>query len=261
MILSPFKRFFISLFFEPDSNIHGLPSDHNINYEDVYFRSAGSKQLHGLFLKPSSAPRGTIIHCHGNHGNVTDHFEYIIFLVKAGYNVLTFDYAGYGQSKGSPTPTSIIEDTVAAAQYVKTREDVNPEKIILFGQSLGGAAASAAMVKDKEIKCLILEGTFTSYREMATETRIGKLLFFITPFVIPDIGPIHDLPQIAPRPILILHGESDGLIPYSFAQKLYDAAHEKKALSILKNVRHLGGTEEHPEYKERVLAFLESNIL
>src|SRR5205823_15054208 len=137
----------------------------------------------------------------------------ISFLVEAGYNVFVFDYGGYGESEGRPSPEGIIQDTQAALAYARSRRDVDPSRLALFGQSLGGAAASGAMAHDTHVRCLILEGTFTTYREMAQATKLGKLLFFLTPLVIPDVGPKLDLPQIAPRPVLILHGEEDELIP------------------------------------------------
>ena len=116
------------------------------------------------------------------------------------------------------------------------------------------------MAQDLGVRCLVLEGTFTTYREMAKATLIGRTLFFLTPFVIPDVGPKRDLPKISPRPILILHGETDELIPVRFGSELYKHASEKKALVLLKDFGHLQGDDGMPAYRQAIFRFLKQHL-
>jgi len=260
IVFTKSKNYFVGLFFVPDRYVYDHPRFHDIPFEELTFPTSYGQRLHGFFFKPNTKPKGTIIHCHGNAANVTNHFPLVLFLAKDGFNVLSFDYQGYGQSDGKPSPQAIVDDTMAAIEFIRLRKDVDPLRIGLFGQSLGGAAAAAAMAKDPTITCLVLEGAFPTYRSMAWATHLGKLLFFLTPFVIPGEGPIKNLPDIAPRPILILHGLDDGLIPYRFAHELYNAASHKKSLRIIKGLHHLHGEEVEKEYQGEVLSFFNQHL-
>lgn len=263
-ILSPVlgfaKRFFLGLFFVPHNRIEAHPSESDLAFDEVRFSSLDARTLHGFFLKARGRVKGTLVHCHGNFGNVSTHFPLMRFLVEAGYHVFVFDYGGYGESEGRPSPEEIIADTQSALAYVRSRKDVDPLRIGLFGQSLGGAAAAGAMARDTSVRCAILEGTFTTYREMAFATWLGRLLFFITPFVIPDVGPRHDLPGIAPRPVLIVHGDLDDRIPVQFARTLFETAREVKSLAILKGFGHLEGAEAAAAYREIIVGFLDRHL-
>ncbi len=254
------KAYFLGMFFLPNAIREQDPAFFNINHEEVRFMSPDNRSLHGYFFKPKGKAKGTLVHCHGNFGNITHHFSLILFLVNEGYNVFGFDYGGYGHSAGKPSPEGIVTDTLSALTYVRTRPDVDPAHLALFGQSLGGAAAAGAMAEDPAVRCLILEGTFTTYREMAKATAIGRMLFFLTPFVIPHVGPKINLPKIAPRPILILHGETDDLIPARFGSELYKHASEKKTLVLLKDFGHLQGDDGMPAYRQAIFRFLKEHL-
>jgi len=255
------RSYFIGLFFYPDNIVVGSPKYYRMPYEEISFLAKNGNRLFGFFFKPKNQAIGTVVHCHGNAGNVTEHFPQALFLCQAGYNVLSFDYEGFGKSQGRPSPESVVQDALSALDYARSRPDVDKDRIVLFGQSLGAAAAAEAMAIDKSVRCLILEGAFTTYRDMAWATRRGKLLFFITPFLIPDRGPVKDLPKIAPRPVLILHGDADGKVPVKFAYRLYEKAREIKSLVIIKGFHHLQGSEGEPEYERRILEFLKINLL
>ncbi len=252
------KKYFISLFFHPDRYVVTAPKYYRVDHEELFFLSHNDRRLHAYFLKSNGNPKGTVVHCHGNSGNISQHFPELLFLCRAGYNVFMFDYEGYGESEGIPSPAAIVHDAQAALEYVTKRVDKN--RIALFGQSLGGAAATEAMAKNNEVKCLILEGAFTTYREMAWATKLGKMLFFITPFLIPDRGPFKSIPDVAPRPVLIIHGDVDSKVPVRFARKLYNAAKEKKSLLIINGFHHLQGCEGTPEYEKTIVDFLKQNL-
>jgi len=253
------RSYFTGMFFYPDKELVGSPFFQQIKYEDVFFPSESGDKLHGFFMKPKAPAKGTVVHCHGNAGNVSDHFPLMDFLLEAGYNIFTFDYSGYGQSEGRPTPEGIIKDTTGALSYIKNRKDLDPNRIVLFGQSLGGAAASGAMVLDPSVRCIILESTFTTYREMALSTALGRFLFFLVPFVIPNTGPSHDLKKINERPILILHGDLDIVIPPRLGEKLH-AQFPKSEFALLRGFQHIGGSDSHADYAKKILQFLDRNL-
>ncbi|HUN82536.1 MAG TPA: alpha/beta hydrolase, partial [Phycisphaerae bacterium] len=91
------------VFYYPDRRVHGDPAEHGLKYEDVYFAAPDGVRLHGWFFPATKPATGTVLHIHGNAANVSAHYEFIRWLPAAGYNVLTFDYRGYGQSGGHVT--------------------------------------------------------------------------------------------------------------------------------------------------------------
>lgn len=254
------QTYFTGKFFLPDKDFFPPIHYHPVNHENVQFPSKTGGTLTGFFLKAKGPAQGTVVHCHGNSGTTQDHAPLVQFLIDMGYNALVFDYGGYGQSQGHPSPESIINDTRTALDYCRGRSDVDGNKLALFGQSLGGAAAAGAMALEPWVKCLILEGAFTTYRAMAKETFLGKFLFPITPFVIPNTGPLHDLEKTKNRPTLIVHGEIDGVVPVKFGRELHRRFPSSTTLLILKNLRHLEGEELEPLYRQAIMDFLKQHL-
>ena len=250
------QRFFTGLFFYPDRENLGTPAEKGIRFEDVHFTSGGDR-LHGFLMRPPSPSLGTVLHCHGNAGNVTVHFPLVSFLVQAGYEVLTFDYAGYGRSTGRPSLDGIERNARDALNYLLDRKDVRLDRVAVFGQSLGGAAAAAAAIHPA-VRCLILEATFTTYREIARIKPIGRGLFFLVPHVIPDGGPARRLPEFLPRPVLLLHGEADSVVPPGFSRRLHRLFPDHTSMQILPTVDHLTvGPDESSPFRETILKFLD----
>lgn len=137
-------------FYYPDHAEYGSPAQSGLPYENVSFQSADGTRLHGWFVPARGAAdakqaRATIIHFHGNAQNLTAHWQAVKWLPEHGYNVFLFDYRGYGQSEGDPSPEGLFADSNAALDYVRNRPDVNPERLLVFGQSLGGTNAIAVV--------------------------------------------------------------------------------------------------------------------
>jgi uncharacterized protein len=257
--LAAARRFFQGLFFYPDQDNLGLPPTKGLDYEDVRFRS-GDDELHGFLLKAKGPARGVVVHCHGNAGNVTAHFPLVGFLTAAGFDVLTFDYAGFGKSTGRPSLEGIEENARAALAYVLGRKDLRTDRVAIFGQSLGGAAAAAA-APHPSVKCLVLEATFTTYRDIAWATFIGRVLFFLVPGMIPDGGPARHLGAFAPRPVFLVHGNKDSVVRASFSRRLHDMFPAFTTLHIEPLVGHLTpGLDESTSFGGEILNFLDRHL-
>lgn len=253
------RRFFTGMFFYPDREDLGGPGSKGFAFEDVRFYS-GQEQLHGYLMRAKGPARGVVLHCHGNAGNVTVHFPLVGFLVEAGYHVLTFDYAGFGKSTGRPSLEGIEDDTRAAVAYLAGRSDLPVDRLAIFGQSLGGAAAAAA-ADHPAVRCLILEATFTTYRDIAWTTFVGRSLFFLVPGVIPDGGPARHLARFAPRPVLLVHGSDDRVVPARFSRQLHAMFPAITTLQIEPQVGHLTpGLDESTSFSAEILEFLEREM-
>lgn len=149
------------------------PKELGMNYEDVHITCKDKVVLHGWFVKANASPKlcRTIIFFHGNAGNIGARNPNIEVLVKRlNSNVLIIDYRGYGKSEGTPSEEGLKLDAEASLEFALSREDVNNDRIYLFGRSLGGAvAAELGMNKSNSLKGIILENTFTSIAEMVDQ--------------------------------------------------------------------------------------------
>ena len=256
-------------FYYPDKKEYGSPKEHRLAYESVVFQSKDGTKLHGWFVPAVGNATGTIVHLHGNAQNLTAHFSFVAWLPKVGFNVFVFDYRGYGKSEGVPTRSGVYEDSVAAIRYVKSRGDIDQDRIVVFGQSLGGANAIAAVAQNEfeGIKAVVIEATFYSYRTIAKEKAsamgLGKKPgAAIVDALIDDShspGPVVD--RISPIPLLFVHGTSDSVVPYNHSERLLDKAKEPKELWTIPGGRHTEAfTRYGSTYRPRLVAFLKKRL-
>ena len=217
------------LFFQPSKNIISDPADSGLKYETIKFKSGDGTELTGMFFAPPSPPLGTIIHFHGNAQNMTAHFPYSSWLAAAGYNVFIFDYRGYGASAGKATLAGLVMDGKAALAHALKLPGAEPGKMIIFGQSLGGAIAVAAAAESGfKPAAMVLEGTFYSYRSVASA--VLRRRWWTWPFswlpllaVSGRHAPSDEIPAMD-CPKLFIHSELDPIVPFEQGKKLYEAA-------------------------------------
>ncbi|GMJ15714.1 ABHD17 (Alpha/Beta Hydrolase Domain-containing Protein 17)-like Acyl Protein Thioesterase 11 [Hibiscus trionum] len=222
------------------------PARLRLIYEDVWLRSSDGIKLHAWFIKLFPDCQGpTILFFQENAGNIAHRLEMVrIMLQRLQCNVFMLSYRGYGASDGYPSQPGIIKDAQAALDHLSQRTDIDTDRIVVFGRSLGGAVG-AVLTKNNpdKVAALILENTFTSILDMA-----GVLLPFLKWFI---GGPGTKGPKIlnglvrspwstidvigqVKQPILFLSGLQDEMVPPSHMQMLYAkaAAHNKQCLFV-----------------------------
>jgi pimeloyl-ACP methyl ester carboxylesterase len=160
------------LIFQPLPDHLLTPDRIGLPWRDVAFTTADGVRLHGWFL-PASAPRqGSVLLLHGNAENISTHIASVAWLPGAGFDVLLFDYRGYGRSVGSPTLDGLHDDFAAALATLFALPEVDPRRVVVLGQSLGGALAITGLASSprrRAVRALVVEGAFTSYRALAQE--------------------------------------------------------------------------------------------
>jgi uncharacterized protein len=198
-------------------------------------------------------------------------------VVAHGYGALLFDLRNHGQSEGDRTTLGLreVDDVRGATRFVRAQPGVDPAKIALFGHSMGGATVLLAAAQMPEIAAVLAESAYSSAEDNIAEGvqgLTGLPAFPFAPLVlffgqreagvdIRAVRPVDVIGQISPRPVLIIHGERDGLIPVQNAYRLYAAAGEPKQLYILPDVSHSGFLQTAPvEYPRRILAFLDAYL-
>ncbi|CAM3065421.1 alpha/beta hydrolase [Pseudomonas floridensis] len=255
-----------SMLFYPEPGVPFTPDKARLKYSDVNLTAADGTRLHGWWLpaKEGVPVKGTVLHLHGNGGNLSWHLGGSWWLPEQGYQVLLLDYRGYGQSQGDPSLPAIYQDVQAAFDWLNAAPQVQDKPLVVLGQSIGGALAvhylSQHPQERSRIKALILDGTPASYRGAARYTLGTSWLTWPlkTPlsWFIPDAdSAINGIPQLAGTPMLIFHSMDDTLIPVANGIELYKAAPPPRVLQLTR-----GGhvqTFADPLWRQVMLRYLE----
>ncbi|XZE52555.1 alpha/beta hydrolase [Planctomycetaceae bacterium SH139] len=230
------------------------------------FASADGTMLHGWFLRSEVEPIGTVICFHGSDRNITHTTRNVYWLTERGLNLFVFDYRGYGRSEGEPDRKGLVEDSTAAIDYVMTRSDVRPDRIILYGQSMGGQLAlnAASLRKDAGIRLVIAEATYArpSYHLSDKLGQFGPLWlvkwggWLLTSDEYSGEAAIANLQS---TPVLLIHGNSDTAVSPYHSERLFDAATDPKELWQYDRAGHLQIFDE-PPHQERLVAFIKKYL-
>ena len=217
----------------PDSTIYQDPGDFGLEFEDVYLTTSDGVRIHGWFVPGSGAP--TLIWFHGNGGNISNRADNIAGLNRRlGVSILIIDYRGYGLSDGSPNEQGTYLDAEAVMAHALSRPDVDPERLVLFGRSLGCAVAAEMAVRH-DVYAVVLESPFTSIPAMASRAY---------PFL-PGLGLLtgnmYDTLGKTARidaPVMVLHGDSDEIVPFEMGREVFEAASEPKRFYRIRGAGH-----------------------
>jgi hypothetical protein len=244
--------------FFPNSLIRSTPKDYNLAYQDIWLNIEQEK-IHGWWIPASKLSAPTILYFHGNGSNNGDLTDIAAIFNQLGLSVLLIDYRGYGRSSPTfPNETRVYEDAEVAWNYLTKNRQIKPQNIFVYGHSIGGAIAIELATKHPEMAGLIVEGTFTSIKDIAKQTPLFRFLplNWILTQHFDSISKI----KLLQTPILILHGDRDEIIPCSMSEKLYAVAPEPKQLVIIpqaghSNIVEVGGQQ----YFWHLLQFIQSN--
>ncbi|MCL2887729.1 MAG: alpha/beta hydrolase [Elusimicrobia bacterium] len=253
-----------------------FPDQFKVPFENINFTTADKIKIKGWFIPyPGSAK--TIFLMHGWGQNRGDIFKSTYYLRDWGFNLVYFDFRAMGESGGNVSSIGYLEtrDIEAAVEYIKNTRPQACESIGLYGISMGAAAAVYYAAKDKNIKCVVSEAAYFSYnRVVARWAWINKrvpyfpvipmVLFFIKRrlgFDPEQYSPAYNVAALAGRPLFIIHGRQDNLVPAVNATKLFKKAGEPKELWIIPGAKHnqcaeIGGEE----YKYRLTQFFTKNL-
>lgn len=254
-------------FFNPQKGEFYLPEEFGLTHREVQISTSDGEILQAWFIPtPSESPKGTILYLHGNSINMTNYLYYIAFLAQEGYQLLMFNYRGFGDSTGEPTPKGVILDAQAALDFLRNMEDVDPQKLVVYGQSLGGAVVISLVgkVDKKGILAVIAEAPFSSFQQVAQEKidDMAVLGWFSgtasSLFIDDQDSPIRFVNHISPIPLLIVHGTADRVVPYHHGEDLFKAAGEPKFFWTIQEGRHIQMLSKYRSiYRPKILEFLE----
>ena len=219
--------FAVYIFFRADSMIF-LP--HPSSYQDsdkiIKLTSPDQIQLSAIYL-PHPQATYTILYVHGNAEDLGDIEPILQQLQQLRFNVFAYDYRGYGTSQGKPSEKNAYRDIETAYQYLVQNLHIPPEKILVYGRSVGGGSA-VDLATHHPVAGLILESTFTSAFRVVVS-------FPILPF---DKFPNRNKLKNIDCPILIMHGTADEVIPFEHGLQIFAAASEPKLSLWVEQAAH-----------------------
>jgi fermentation-respiration switch protein FrsA (DUF1100 family) len=250
---------FNRVFYHPNSNVYATPDETTNGCEEVEFPSGDGTLLHGWFL-PAAGGRAlaTVVHYHGCCNNLTHDLPFFDWLTDEGFNVLAFDYRGYGRSQGKPSRKGVFLDSLAALDFVRRRQDVDPGRLLVFGQSLGGAIALAAVGEGDRagILGIAVEGTFHSYRAVVNSKMSNtRITYPLASLIVTDPhAPKATVGSLPPIPLLIFHGDADKVIAVEHGRALRELAGDPKRYVEVPGGEHLDTFLAHDGVHRRELA-------
>jgi hypothetical protein len=222
------------LIYFPSRDLDAAPAALGLEHEELFLVSSDGVRLHAWFLPARPDGRGfTVLVCHGNAGNMSHRLDRALSMHRElRADVLLFDYRGFGRSEGNPHEKGTYEDALASYRYLADVRRVDPERIVLFGESLG-AAVAVELSSRVPAGAIVLESPFTSIAAMA---RVAY------PFLpagwvrtkYDNLGKVGGLSV----PLLVIHGTRDETVPFTQGRELFDAARGPKRFLGVEGAGH-----------------------
>lgn len=240
----------------PTSEFVATPDQYQMTYEELDLATADGGRVHGWYITPAGDPKAYLLFSHGNAGNISGRLPVADELVRRGSAVLMYDYRGYGRSPGEPGEAGLYADAEAALDALVHRAG-GPDRVVLYGRSLGGAVSWEMADRHPEIAGIITDCSFTSVPDMAA--RLIPL-----PFIGALVRTRMDNRAKVGRvdlPKLLLHGTNDELIPFTMGEELHRNAREPVRFVPLEGAGHNDTTVVDPAtYYGAIDAFLDDVI-
>ncbi len=238
------------LVYFPVSTLAGTPADLGLAYRDLRLPTGAAGQSVHAWSVPAAADHDSgrwVLLCHGNGGNISHRLELLKILHNLGFSTLIFDYRGFGESDGRPSEGNTYEDAAAAWRWLTEQQGVEPERIMVFGRSLGGAVA-AWLAQRERPGLLVVESSFTSLVDM------GRDLYPYLPvgWLARHRYPTRQYVAGFPGPTLVMHSINDEIVPLRMGRELYASAPGDKAFVELRGGHNEVWHAMGREYEDRL---------
>ncbi len=169
------------------------------------------------------APRAQVMYFHGNGGNLSLWSDVLARLWRRGLDVVAVDYRGYGESTGQPSESGLYRDVDATLAFVHESLRVPDVPLVYWGRSLGGTVAAYAASRQPP-DGVVLEAAFPDARAVLESSPLMWLLSWLGSYRFPT----SQWMRAVNRPVLVIHGDQDSVIPYRLGQRLFGALGEPK---------------------------------
>lgn len=252
-----FQNYFIFTL-GPNYKTNISPADIGLDYGEIWIKSQNNKSSLNAWWTPNNSET-TILYLHGNSTSLSDHLEMVQLFHSLGWNSLIIDYPKFGKSEGDfPNELSVYENASSAWEYLVKEKYISPNKITVYGHSLGGSIAIEMAARYSTMAGVIVESSFTSMMDMARK-RIYR--FFPIKFILDqEFNSIEKVKRLS-VPILFMHGKKDSIIPYQMTVNLFEQASSAiKNIVLFEDGRHWNlKMVDNNRYIESITQFINQN--
>lgn len=249
------------MLFFPTAQITTTPADFGMKFEEVWIPVGDQgDRIHGWWIPASRSETGVLLYLHGNGINIGANVEHANRFHQLGLSVLLIDYRGYGRSEGQfPHEQQVYQDAAASWQYLIQARQVDPQRLFIFGHSMGGAIAVELASRQPDAAGLIVQSSFTSIREMVDLNLVYRI-FPIDRLLTQRFESIQKVPQLK-MPTLFIHGLADAEVPAQMSKILYAAAPQPKKIYLVPIAGHNNVAATAGEaYLQIVQQFVEQSL-
>lgn len=222
-------------------------------FEDLQIATRDGATVHAWHVR-AEHPRGAVLICHGNAGNIEGRLPLAQAFRLLGYDVLLFDYRQYGGSRGTLSEEGTYLDAEAALDHLAAR-GFEPRRTAIYGESMGGAVA-VELARRRPAAALIVEDTFTALPDVGAEVYPWLPVRWITRTRYDSLAKVAALRV----PFLVIHSPEDQLVPFRHGQRLFDAHPGPKSFLETSGGHNGGGFLQRAEWVERVADFLRKHV-
>ena len=244
--------------YTPVAEVSVSPAQSSLSFEPFTVQTQDGTQLKAWFIPAAGyenarAALGTVIHLHGRDQNMGAYLHQVDWLAHRGFNVVTMDYRGYGQSGGEPSSKGLQDDIVSLLKTVRANAQLDPDRLVIFAQDLGAAHVIEVLGQGNRagVRALVVEGAFASYRSWVDlNTRgLGRL--------VTDSPKPEDWIDRIGVPLMLIHAKEDKEVPYAQAQRLFERASEPKIFLSMEGDTHLGAlnVEKNAAFRDKLSAY------
>lgn len=235
-----------SLFYHPSKIDFYSPKKLGIPYKEIYYKTKDEVLLNGYFIPAKNENKNKIIvYFHGNAQNISAHYLSLYWLTNYGYDLLVWDYRGFGNSEGEIDHIKNFQDIQELIDYSLKIKREN-QKVILWGQSLGAALlitsfANSNSINHKDIILLVIDGSFDQYSKIieyhSDHFCLVPFRFFVKNHYSDSYSPVYYIDQIR-IPIIFIYGKLDPVVPWEMGYNLFLKANTPKIFLLVEYGGH-----------------------
>lgn len=253
-----------NLLYYPTRQLYVDPKKLDPQPEEKQFSLKDGLLIKGWYFHSPTPPKAIVLFFHGNGQNRSAQFLNLYWLIKRGFDLAIFDYPGYGQTGGKPSPYSTVQMARETIAYVHNLYPKIP--LVIYGQSLGGAIAARAVCETKSEFVparLVIDSSFTSYQKAGRKILAKSAwTWLFQPFAWIALSDrwapgqcLKDLPNV---PKVFIHSREDEIITFSQGEEGFEIAAEPKQFWVKEHGHHNGTyeNEEGLKLREKLVEFL-----
>lgn len=251
LVLGLVRTYEASLAFFPTRGENASPAEFGVRFTSHTITTADGERLRVWHL-PNEQARAQVVYFHGNGGNLSIWSDIVVALWREGYEVIAFDYRGYGLSTGAPSEAGLYRDVDAVVSAVQEQFRQRPIPLVYWGRSLGATmAAYAATIRPPD--GIVLEAGFPSMRTVVRSSPVLWALAWFSSYQFPTAQWMAKTKV----PVLVLHGDADSVIPYRLGQELYQQlAGDKRFVTITGGDHNDAAPRDPKAYWDAVATFV-----